>query len=75
MAARFSRKFHKELRGISPEAMQLLEAFPWPGNVRELENFIQHAVLMSRGPELRLEHLPRDATQCRDWTCNKTAPP
>ena len=25
----------------------------WPGNVRELENFIEGAVILSRGPALR----------------------
>jgi DNA-binding NtrC family response regulator len=35
-----------------------LEAFPWPGNIRQLENALQQAVLMSKGPELQLKHLP-----------------
>jgi two-component system response regulator HydG len=59
MAARFNRKFKKELFDISPEAMAALESFPWPGNIRQLENVIQHAVLVSAGPELQLKHLPQ----------------
>jgi DNA-binding NtrC family response regulator len=59
MAARFNRKFHKQLFDISPEAMAALEAFPWPGNIRQLENVIQHAVLVSAGPEVLLQHLPQ----------------
>jgi two-component system, NtrC family, response regulator HydG len=65
MAARFSEKFAKELFGISPEAMGLLETFDWPGNVRQLENVMQQTVLASSGPELLPEHLPpllRDGT-------------
>ena len=31
-----------------------LEAHAWPGNVRELENFLQRALILSPGPELRL---------------------
>ena len=58
MAARFNRKFHKELFDISREAMAALESFPWPGNIRQLENVLQHAVLVSAGPELLLQHLP-----------------
>src|SRR5581483_2082816 len=38
MAARFTRKFKKDLFDISPEAMTALEAFSWPGNLRQLEN-------------------------------------
>ncbi len=59
MAARFNRKFRKDLFDISPEAMAALEAFPWPGNIRQLENIIQHAVLVSSGPELLVKHLPQ----------------
>ena len=69
MAARFNQKFRKDLFDIHPEAMAALESFPWPGNVRQLENVIQHAVLVSSGPELLLEHLPQPlqehAAQCQ----------
>jgi transcriptional regulator with PAS, ATPase and Fis domain len=58
MATRFNHKFHKQLFDIGPEAMAALESFPWPGNLRQLENVIQHAVLMSSGPEVLLQHLP-----------------
>jgi DNA-binding NtrC family response regulator len=59
MAARFNRKFRKELFDIHPEAMAALEAYTWPGNIRQLENAVQHAVLVSNGPELLLAHLPQ----------------
>jgi two-component system response regulator HydG len=58
MATRFNRKFNKSLFDIHPEAMAALEAFSWPGNLRQLENVLQHAVLVSSGPELLFEHLP-----------------
>ena len=49
----------KQLRGISPEALALLEAAPWPGNVRELENVIERAVLLADDDEINPGHLPR----------------
>jgi transcriptional regulator with PAS, ATPase and Fis domain len=58
MMARFADRFGKVVSAISPEALAALHAFPWPGNVRQLENAVQHAVLVSRGPELLKEHLP-----------------
>ncbi len=58
MAMRFNRKFNKALFDIHPEAMAALEAFSWPGNLRQLENVLQHAVLVSSGPELLVDHLP-----------------
>jgi transcriptional regulator with GAF, ATPase, and Fis domain len=33
--------------------MRALVDWHWPGNVRELENFIERAVILSRGPSLR----------------------
>ena len=58
MAARFNRKFNKDLFDISADAMSALEAFPWPGNIRQLENVVQQAVLVSSGSVLLLQHLP-----------------
>jgi two-component system response regulator AtoC len=54
---RLSAKYGKDVRRLSPEAKQLLLAYPWPGNVRELSHVIERAVLWSMGPELSVEHL------------------
>ena len=48
-------KFGKELQGVTPEAMQALEAYPWPGNVRELENQVERAVALETETKLRKE--------------------
>ncbi len=45
---------------ISPAAWAALTNHPFPGNVRELEHAIQHAVVLARGSELQMWHLPRD---------------
>lgn len=58
MAARFNRKFNKELFDIHPDAFAALESYTWPGNLRQLENVMQHAVLVSSGPQLLPSHLP-----------------
>ncbi|KKM10775.1 Fis family transcriptional regulator [Clostridiales bacterium PH28_bin88] len=41
-----NRKLGKLVRGVEPEAMEILRRYPWPGNVRELENFLERAVLL-----------------------------
>jgi DNA-binding NtrC family response regulator len=46
-----------ETKKISPQIMKVLIDYPWRGNVRELENVIERAVLMSPGPEIRMEAL------------------
>jgi transcriptional regulator with PAS, ATPase and Fis domain len=59
MVARFSTRFRKDLFDIHPRTIDALEAFSWPGNIRQLENVLQQAVLICRGPELLIEHLPQ----------------
>ena len=33
--------------------MERLQAYPWPGNIRELRNVVEHALIVSRGRQLR----------------------
>jgi DNA-binding NtrC family response regulator len=55
---RYAAASGKEIRGIVPEALALLEAYPWPGNVRELQNVIERAVVLTEADQLRLQDLP-----------------
>lgn len=43
---KYNKILNKKIKGIKPEAMTLLEAYPWPGNVRELENMIERLVVL-----------------------------
>src|SRR5688500_6937395 len=43
---RYNREIRKRVRGVTPEAMALLERYRWPGNVRELRNAIERAMLL-----------------------------
>lgn len=45
---KFSRQMKKEVKGLSPQAMQRLMLYDWPGNVRELENAVEYAVAMTQ---------------------------
>ena len=55
---RFNKNLDKDIAGISPECVAILEAYDWPGNVRELKNVIQRAALVCNGDILLPEHLP-----------------
>jgi two-component system NtrC family response regulator len=46
---RFSREMNPRVQGLSPDAIDVIDAYPWPGNVRELENRIKRAVIMADG--------------------------
>ena len=52
------RKGGKEIMGLTPEAMEVLLAYPWPGNVRELRNAIEYAFVLCPGDWIGKEHLP-----------------
>jgi formate hydrogenlyase transcriptional activator len=53
-AQKYARRMKKAIDMIPAKAMTTMTEYPWPGNVRELENFIERAVILSRGPELEV---------------------
>ena len=52
-AMRTSAEIGKQVHGISPAAMELLQSYPWPGNVRELQHAVERAVILSAEPVLQ----------------------
>jgi formate hydrogenlyase transcriptional activator len=49
---KFARQMQKKIEAISPAVMRGLTAWEWPGNIRELENFVERAVIVTRGKSL-----------------------
>ena len=47
-----SRRMGKSIETIPDETMRALYRWPWPGNIRELENFLERAVILTRGTVL-----------------------
>ncbi len=54
---RYGRKFSKKIKGLAPEAREVLLSYTYPGNVRELENLLERAVALSEGDTLTLADL------------------
>jgi DNA-binding NtrC family response regulator len=48
---------------ISVRAWQALSVYPFPGNVRELSHAAHHALILSRGQTINLQHLPDDIVE------------
>jgi DNA-binding NtrC family response regulator len=44
---KYNREFRKRVRGLTHEAITLLEHYRWPGNIRELRNAIERAMLLT----------------------------
>jgi len=53
----YARELKKDVKTISPEALDLMMRLPWTGNVRELQNCIERAVILCDGRTVKPEHL------------------
>ena len=57
---KYNSRIHKQsnqIKGVSPEALEVFLHHDWPGNVRELENTVERLVVLSTGPHLEPEDL------------------
>jgi len=54
----FCSKESREIKMVSPQAMELLVNYSWPGNVRELKNIIERLVIMVPDKQIAERHLP-----------------
>ncbi len=43
---------------MTPEAVELLVAYPWPGNIREMENLAKYLLTVTSGDRIGLPDLP-----------------
>jgi DNA-binding NtrC family response regulator len=55
---RGNRELGREVRDVSPEALERLRAYSWPGNIRELQSVVKQALLRASGPVLLPAFLP-----------------
>jgi transcriptional regulator with GAF, ATPase, and Fis domain len=51
---KYSRRMEKQIESIPAAALDKLSEWHWPGNIRELENFIERAVILTRGTTLQV---------------------
>ena len=54
---KLNRKLGKKVRGVAPDALQVLSNYDWPGNVRELENVIERAMVTVDSDVIGRQHL------------------
>ena len=53
IAVRIANEIGKEVRGLAPETVEMLQRYAWPGNVRELQHAVERAVILSTDPVLQ----------------------
>jgi two-component system, NtrC family, response regulator AtoC len=51
----YNVEFKKRVRGLSADAMRMLQKYHWPGNVRELRNSVERAMLLAEAETLTAE--------------------
>ncbi len=52
--SKLSQRMRKQITSVSRQTMEVLTNHSWRGNVRELANFIERAVIVTRGEELEI---------------------
>jgi transcriptional regulator with PAS, ATPase and Fis domain len=53
----FSKKYSKEIKAISSDALTFLMVHSFPGNVRELENIMEQACVICTGSVVEKQHI------------------
>jgi len=49
---------NKDIRSISPQAMEIIKNYAWPGNVRQLINALEHSAITCKGDAIEASDLP-----------------
>jgi DNA-binding NtrC family response regulator len=62
---RFAKDSGREIRGLTPAAVQILRDHYWPGNVRELQNVIERACALATSPQLDVGDIQLDSPRNR----------
>lgn len=65
----------RNLRAISPAALDRFLQYDYPGNVRELQNLVERAVALEVGNELSAAHLPQPEDKPRATASVSELPP
>jgi len=56
----FNKVFAKKVRGLAPQALEILMHYDFPGNIRELKNIIERAIALTDQSRIQVIDLPPD---------------
>jgi formate hydrogenlyase transcriptional activator len=71
---KFARQMQKQIETISASAMKTLTTWDWPGNIRELENFVERAVILTRGKLLQVPPADLRKSRVNSFVPNNNGP-
>ncbi len=55
---KFNEENNKNVKGVQPEALELMMNYEWPGNVRELENLMERVIALTSNEYIQPKELP-----------------
>ncbi len=67
----FKKKNNKEVKGFTPEALEVMLRYPWPRNVRQLGNAIERAVVLTKGEMIVAGDLPPEILKAMELSPDK----
>ncbi|MBU0999682.1 sigma-54 dependent transcriptional regulator [Patescibacteria group bacterium] len=67
---RYNAVNNKGIKGVTSDALDLLERYWWPGNVRELENVIERAIIFADGDRITPANLPDTVRNQKKSACS-----
>lgn len=62
----YNQRLGRNIKSISPSAMNLFFNYSWPGNIRELENVIERAIVLADEDILYPENFPAELQNISD---------
>lgn len=65
---RFAQQYHRNVKGLSDDAVELLQNYHWNGNIRELQNQIEKAVILSENDVLQPKDFEINTVDFQDTT-------
>jgi Nif-specific regulatory protein len=66
-ALKFGKKNGKKIKGLDPEALNVLTRYGFPGNIRELENIIERSAILAQGEWISRDDLPKTLFEGNDF--------
>ena len=61
----FAKTIGKPIDAVAKSSLKVLRNYDWPGNIRELRNVIERAVILTKGPILKID-LPSESLAMPD---------
>lgn len=70
----YAQKHGRDVKELSPAALELLKEYDFPGNVRELGNTLERSVIVSTGDRIELTDLPESIRAAVESQRRRTSP-